>query len=207
MLSVILTFIFYFIIFAALHSLLATDYIKKKAEKQLKHQFRFYRIFYNFISFIIFAPVLLVWIMYTSSTPPVYSIPEWLYPFILLIRLAAIGLFSYAVYQTDVLDFAGIRQITGKSKNMLITKGAYGIVRHPLYTGGIIILFTKTNVTQLDLAAFMLVSLYLIIGALLEERRLISIFGEEYRKYQQDVSMFIPVRKAINIVKLSRGLV
>ena len=207
MLSVILTFIFYFIIFAALHSLLATDYIKKKAEKQLKHRFRFYRIFYNFISFIIFAPVLLVWIMYTSSTPPVYSIPEWLYPFILLIRLAAIGLFSYAVYQTDVLDFAGIRQITGKSKNMLITKGAYGIVRHPLYTGGIIILFTKTNVTQLDLAAFMLVSLYLIIGALLEERRLISIFGEEYRKYQQDVSMFIPVRKAINIVKLSRGLV
>ena len=207
MLSVILTFIFYFIIFAALHSLLATDYIKKKAEKQLKHQFRFYRIFYNFISFIIFAPVLLVWIMYTSSTPPVYSIPEWLYPFILLIRLAAIGLFSYAVYQTDVLDFAGIRQITGKSKNMLITKGAYGIVRHPLYTGGIIILFTKTNVTQLDLAAFVLVSLYLIIGALLEERRLISIFGEEYRKYQQDVSMFIPVRKAINIVKLSRGLV
>ena len=207
MLSVIITFIFYFLIFAVLHSLLATDYIKKKAEKQLKHKFRFYRIFYNFISFITFAPALMIWISNTSSTPHVYSIPDWLYPFILLIRLAAIGLFSYAAYQLDVLDFAGIRQIIGKSKNILITRGAYGVVRHPLYTGGIIILFTKTYVTQLDLAAFVLVSLYLIIGALLEERKLISIFGEEYGKYQHDVSMFIPVRKAINIVKLSRNFV
>ena len=205
--SVIITFILYFIVFAAVHSLLATDYIKKKVEKQLKHQFRFYRIFYNLISFIIFAPVLLLWIIYTTSTPTVYSIPDRLYPFILLIRLAAIGLFSYAAYQTDVLEFAGIRQITGKSKNMLITRGAYGIVRHPIYTGGIIILFTKTHVTQLDLAAFVLVSIYLVTGALLEERRLISIFGEEYRKYQQGVSMFIPVRKAINIVRCSRDLV
>jgi protein-S-isoprenylcysteine O-methyltransferase Ste14 len=49
-------------------------------------------------------------------------------------------------------------------------------------------------VTQLDLTAFVLISLYFIVGALLEERRLISIFGEEYRKYQQEVSMFIPVK-------------
>jgi protein-S-isoprenylcysteine O-methyltransferase Ste14 len=194
MLSVIIIFIFYFIIFAAFHSFLATDHIKKKAEKRLKYQFRFYRIFYNFISIIIFAPVLLIWIMYTTSTLPVYNIPNRLYPFIFLIRLAAIGLFSYAAYQTDVLDFSGIRQITGKSKNILITKGAYGIVRHPLYTGGIIVLFTKTHVTQLDLTAFVLISLYFIVGALLEEKRLISILGEEYRKYQQDVSMFIPVK-------------
>jgi protein-S-isoprenylcysteine O-methyltransferase Ste14 len=194
MLSIIITFVLYFIIFAALHSFLATDYIKKMAKKQLKYQFRFYRIFYNLISFIIFAPVLLTWIMYTTSTLPVYNIPNRVYPFILLIRLAAIGLFCYAAYQTDVLDFTGIRQITEKSKNILITNGAYGIVRHPLYTGGIIVLFTKTYVTQLDLTAFVLISLYFIAGALIEERRLISIFGKEYRKYQQEVSMFIPVK-------------
>ncbi len=200
MLSVIITFIFVFFIFAAIHSLLATDYIKKRAEKQLKHQFRYYRIFYNLIGFITFAPVLLIWIMNTSSTPPVYSIPEWLYPFILLMRLAAIGLFSYAAYQIGVLDFAGIRQISGKSKNMLITKGAYGIVRHPLYTGGIIILFTKIYMTQFDLTAFVLVSFYSITGALIEEKRLISIYGEEYRKYQQEVSMFIPVKWILKTV-------
>jgi protein-S-isoprenylcysteine O-methyltransferase Ste14 len=107
------------------------------------------------------------------------------------------GLFVYAAFQTDMLEFTGIRQIYAKNvkpENRLITKGAYGIVRHPLYTGGIIALFTKMEMSLLDLTAVLLVSIYLIVGAFIEERRLISAFGEDYRKYQQQVSMFIPVK-------------
>jgi protein-S-isoprenylcysteine O-methyltransferase Ste14 len=33
-----------------------------------------------------------------------------------------------------------------------------------------------------------------VVGAFLEERKLVRIFGEEYRDYQQKVSMFIPVK-------------
>ncbi len=194
----IITFIFLFLIFAVLHSLLATDYIKKKIEKQLK--FRFYRIIYNIISLITFTPVFLIWI--TSASPLVYSVKGWLYPFFILIRLAAIGLFVYAAFQNDPLAFAGLRQITGKSKNMLITKGAYGIVRHPLYTGGIIMLLTKIDMRLLDLAAVSMITIYLIIGAYIEETRLLSVFGEEYRKYQQEVSMFIPVKWIMKSWKL-----
>jgi protein-S-isoprenylcysteine O-methyltransferase Ste14 len=35
-------------------------------------------------------------------------------------------------------------------------------------------------------------SAYLIIGTLLEEKRLVAEFGEEYRDYQEQVPMFLP---------------
>ena len=194
--NVIITFTFYFLVFAGLHSLLATDYIKRKAQNLLGKGYRFYRIMYSIISFLTFAPAFLIWATYTGSTPLVYSLPERLYPVIILIRLGALGMFVYASYQTDILEFIGIRQ---RAKNILITGGAYGIVRHPLYAGGILLLFTKMDMSQLDLIAVLLVSIYLIIGAFIEERRLLSIFGEEYRKYQQQTSMFIPVKWVIRM--------
>lgn len=189
-----ITLVSYFLFFAAVHSLLATDYIKNRAAKLLKDKFRYYRLIYTIISFPAFAPAFLVWLENTASTPIVYSIPLLLYPVFLFIRLLAIGLFVYAAFQTDILEFIGIRQLYGKTRNKLITSGAYGIVRHPFYTGGIIALFTKIDMSLLDLTAVLLVSIYLIIGAFIEERRLLSAFGDEYRKYRQEVSMFIPVK-------------
>jgi protein-S-isoprenylcysteine O-methyltransferase Ste14 len=38
----------------------------------------------------------------------------------------------------------------------------------------------------------MVISAYFIIGAILEERKLLQEFGEKYREYQENVSMFIP---------------
>jgi protein-S-isoprenylcysteine O-methyltransferase Ste14 len=42
------------------------------------------------------------------------------------------------------------------------------------------------------LAAAVGITLYILIGARLEERKLLSQFGEDYRAYQQKVPMFIP---------------
>ena len=190
--NVVINFVLYFLLFAVIHSLLATDFIKNKAEKQLKFMFRYYRIIYNMLSIITFAPVFLLWITYSASSPHVYNIPGWMYPFIILIRIVAIGLFIYAGMQIDILEFIGLRQNKGKSE--LIKKGAYGIVRHPLYTGGIIILFTKLKMNLLDLVAILIISIYCIVGAYIEERRLLAAFGEDYRKYQKKVSMFVPVK-------------
>jgi methanethiol S-methyltransferase len=40
----------------------------------------------------------------------------------------------------------------------------------------------------------MILSAYLVIGTLLEERKLILEFGDKYRLYQRQVSMFIPLK-------------
>ncbi len=190
--NTILNIILYFLIFAIIHSALATDYIKNKAQRLLGDRYRFYRIIYTLISILTFAPALLIWIKYSGSTPVVYSIPQWAYPLIILARVLALGIFVYASYQTDILAFTGLKQT--HEKTILITNGVYGIVRHPLYASGILLLITKMEMSRLDLIAVLLVSIYLIIGAYIEERRLLSVFGDEYRRYQQQVSMFIPVK-------------
>jgi protein-S-isoprenylcysteine O-methyltransferase Ste14 len=190
--NIILNFVLYFLIFAIIHSALATDYIKNKAQKLLGEKYRFYRIIYTLISIPTFAPAFIVWIKYSGSTPLVYSIPQWAYPLIILTRVVALGIFAYASYQTDILVFIGLKP--NHEKTILITNGAYGIVRHPLYASGILLLVTKMEMSRLDLIAVMFVSVYLIIGAYIEERRLLSVFGDDYRKYRKQVSMFIPVK-------------
>lgn len=192
--EIIITFILYFLVFALIHSVLATDHVKNKVEKYTGDWFRFYRLLYNFLSVITFAPVLILWIENTSSSPLFYIIPGVLYPVFVLVRLLAAGMIAYAAYQTDFFDFIGIRHIHGKTGNKLITKGAYRLVRHPLYTGTIILLFTKMEMSFLDITAVFLISAYMVIGAFIEEKRLRSVFGDEYREYQERVSMLVPTR-------------
>jgi protein-S-isoprenylcysteine O-methyltransferase Ste14 len=38
---------------------------------------------------------------------------------------------------------------------------------------------------------------YIIVGILLEERDLIGLFGDDYRRYRQRVSMLVPWRKSV----------
>lgn len=190
----ITAFVFYFIAFALIHSVLATDNAKEKAEKILKSNFRFYRIIYNTISFLTAAPAFLIWWISSSSSSIsfIYILPEWISPFLTLLQLLAIGLFGYALIQNDLLEFAGLRKRAVESK--LITDGVYRIVRHPQYTALIILILSKNKMTVLDLTAAVLVSFYCIIGAFIEEKRLVSSYGDRYRKYQEQVSMFIPVK-------------
>jgi len=190
--NVIITFVFYFLVFAVIHSLFAMDSIKNLAKTKLKDKSPFYRIFYNILSFITVAPAFFVWMTSSSSTPLIYSIPGWFSPILLIIRALTFGLFAYAALQKDLLEFVGLKQ--SKTESKLITGGVYGILRHPLYVAGIILIFTKPEMTQLDLTAAALVSIYSITGAYIEEMRLVSAFEDRYRKYQEQVSMFIPVK-------------
>jgi protein-S-isoprenylcysteine O-methyltransferase Ste14 len=187
----LLTLTLYFMFFAVFHSILAMDYAKNKAEKLMGNSYRYYRLIYSVISFPLIIPAFWVWASSSKSSPLVYAIPDNLYPLVILVRLCALGLFGYAALQTNVLEFIGIKR---EKKNSLITRGSYAIVRHPLYLAGILILITKMRMTQIDLLATLLISGYFVIGAFIEEKRLLSVFGEEYRKYKQEVSMFIPVK-------------
>jgi len=198
--NIIIEFVLYFLFSSILHSFLATDHAKNKAEKLLGKGYRYYRTIYTLMSIPLFAPAFILWITYTNSTPVVYTIPQNFYPVVILVRLAALGMLGYTVLQIDYLEFTCLKP---HKKNVLITGGAYGIVRHPLYTAGILLLITKMEMSLLDVTAVLLVAGYFIIGAFIEERRLISKYGDEYRKYQQRVNMFIPAKWFAKKLKLN----
>ena len=61
---------------------------------------------------------------------------------------------------------------------------------------GLIIAMWATPVMTLGHGLFALtMSLYIVVGAWLEERDLVALYGQEYLDYKQRTSMLLPLRR------------
>lgn len=186
------------ILFCVIHSGLITTTVTKIAKNSLKNNYRFYRLFYNFIAIITFLPII-----YYSEFINSYNVISWqdnLKTIQYLTIFIALLLFWSGAKQYNMAQFIGIAQIFHKEKTTTLSnsgnisnKGILGLIRHPWYTGTFLLLWAR-EFTIKTIIVNIILSIYLIVGTYLEERKLILEFGNEYQLYKTKVSMFIPFK-------------
>ena len=93
---------------------------------------------------------------------------------------------------------AVIQLLTGFSKGKLVTTGAYGVVRNPIYTS--VTFFILPAVALLTLTwVYLVPSVFLYAGVMIfigeEEKQLTRAFGKEYEDYVARVDRLIPFKR------------
>jgi protein-S-isoprenylcysteine O-methyltransferase Ste14 len=188
-----LILIILWIIYFTIHSVFASKAIKDLFNRHFPRLKRYYRIIYVSFASLGLPPIF----MYQSTLPQLnFYRPDTLVIFLGL-SLASIGLIiikeSFAYYDTK--EFLGLRQLKDNFREQdFVRQGILRRVRHPLYSGTILILtgYLIVTPTIINLITVTCMTLYFIIGSRFEEKRMIKSFGEEYIRYKQEVPPFIP---------------
>ena len=191
--------VLYASLYAALHSLLASDTAKTLARRVFgKGVERWYRLAYNVLAYVALIPSDIL----VSQLPDreLYVLSGPWYSLAVTGRIVSIAGLLYGIYLLGFWDFLGLRQIVRTPRgdetlpSRLRTSGIYGLVRHPKYLFVLGILWFAPRMTVNLLALYLGFSLYLYVGTFFEERRLVREFGSEYEEYRRRVPRMIPIR-------------
>ena len=136
-------------------------------------------------------PSLLAAIWINTIFPQIAAIPEsisLLRPLGYLFVLPGLILWGTAVIQL----------LTGFPKGKLVTTGAYGVVRNPIYAS--VTWFILPGVALLTLSwVYLVPSIFLYVGVNIfigvEEKQLTQAFGKEYEDYLARVDRLVPFKK------------
>ena len=117
------------------------------------------------------------------------------YAGISLVTVLPVVWYGQSLPQTALFDPPDYRAGRPAELPALHTGGILAHVRHPWYGGGLALLWGLPGLTDVSLVTRLILSAYLLIGARLEERKLIGLHGEAYRDYRCRVPMFFPWKR------------
>ena len=136
-------------------------------------------------------PALMAAIWVHTSLPRIAALPNsisFIKPVGYLLLLPGLILWGAAVVQL----------LTGFSKGKLVTTGAYGVVRNPIYSS--VTFFILPAVALITVTwVYFVVSVFLYAGVMIfigtEEKQLTQAFGKQYEDYMTRVDRLVPFKK------------
>jgi protein-S-isoprenylcysteine O-methyltransferase Ste14 len=182
-------------LYGLFHSFLASRSAKNWAESSFGSRAgRFYRLIFNGIGLITLLPVLAIVVFFPGKTLYQFS-GIWLI-IATMGQIMAVILLVSSLLQTDPWRFLGLRQLVRRSgeddSQHLVVSGFYHCVRHPMYFAGVIFIWLIPFMTVSLLVLNLSLTVYLYVGSIFEEQRLLSKFGLAYEAYRASVPRIIP---------------
>jgi hypothetical protein len=199
------------LLFALSHSVLATNWMKRRVETLFGGRARdgLYRFAYNNITYASIGALVLAFKQLPDR--PVYRVPR---PWSLLMRLGQlVGLWLIA----DTNLRMGVGRFTGMSGAWEFisggqpqreppaqgprledeahhpTGGAFKVSRHPNNLGPTLIVCLQPTMGVRLLTFAIVGSLYSFFGSILEERRIRAVYQERYDAYRASTPFFFPI--------------
>jgi len=177
------------------HSLFAHPRVKACLGPLLGRWQGYYRLLYNLLALSSLLPVLFIY--QRASGPALLVWPDWLWPLPWVMRALALWLLLAGARAYDMRRFLGLDPLVlqqgrgTKAGESLVRAGILQHVRHPWYLAGLLLLWGR-DLAARDLVTAIPLSVYLFLGSVLEERRLVAEFGDSYRRYQREVPRLLP---------------
>lgn len=183
------------ILWCVLHSALISRTVTNRVERLPAPWPGAYKLAYNAFSLVTVLP--LAWISQRYPQEPL-SLPVWFTLLQVLFLAYALFLFAAGAKQYSLADFSGWRQwqryrhgTDAVAPAPLYTEGILRHIRHPWYAAALALLWAFP-LTDLNLLIRFILSIYIVAGTWLEERKLVFVHGERYRAYCRATPRFFP---------------
>ncbi|MCP3892897.1 MAG: DUF1295 domain-containing protein [Desulfobulbaceae bacterium] len=181
-----------------MHSLLIEPSIVVFLKSRCAPLRNYYRLYYNLISLVTLIP--LVILSRIAGGEVVLLWDGWGNVFRLFLLFCTFALFYGGAQRYDLLSFLGVSQMRTGEEQLLLSEdvhfydtGVFGMTRHPWYLGSLCLIWSALPAYPAkSFAVASILSIYLIVGTMLEERKIMSLYGDLYGEYRAKVSMLFP---------------
>jgi len=191
-----------YVLFVAMHLLFTSNAIRTKVTNYLPPQM--YRSTYMTICGSMLLAIMFLWrpMNHTAWTWSVYNghVTSMIYS-VLYWGLMSVPIIVYK--QFGFLETTGIRDLNLSVREMsnlpaeklcwYSEKGLFKYVRHPAMSAAILAVFMNPELSYDALLYGTAMLVLAVIGMTIREKRMVEMFGDKYRKYQERVPMLFPM--------------
>jgi protein-S-isoprenylcysteine O-methyltransferase Ste14 len=186
---------FFWLGYFALHSALASLPVKRWVARRFPGQMPGYRIAFNSLAVLLLLPIL--WLMVGDRGPRLWAwqgAAAWLAN---ALALAAVLAFVASLRYYDGQEFLGVRQWASRCRRVEDAESFHlspfhRYVRHPWYCFSLVLIWTR-DMDAATLLSGVMMTAYFVVGARLEETKLLIYHGAVYRRYMERVAGLVPL--------------
>ena len=179
----------------ALHSALASLAVKRRVASRWPRLMPAYRLFFNAVAMVgVLVPLFMTFAI--GGEPVIRWTGIWWWIANGLALAALLG-FLWSLRYYDGSEFLGVRQLREQERRVedqerFRVSPLHRHVRHPWYFLGLVLIWTR-DMTPAMLVSVIMMTLYFVIGSRLEEKKLLSYYGNAYAHYRRKVPGLVPL--------------